>query len=41
MLVNSNLIKYGLENKEIYAAAFLDVPQAFDNVWHQGLIFKI
>lgn len=31
----------GFEQKKYTAAAFLDVAQAFDKVWHQGLMFKM
>lgn len=37
----SNVIKEDLENKRFCSAAFLDVSQAFDKVWHAGLLFKI
>lgn len=30
-----NKISYTLEKKLIYTAAFLDVAQAFDRVWHK------
>jgi hypothetical protein len=30
-----------LENQQYFTAAFLDVSQAFDKVWHPGLLFKI
>jgi hypothetical protein len=30
-----------MENQEYCTAAFLDVSQAFDKVWHTGLHFKI
>jgi hypothetical protein len=30
-----------LEDKRYCSAAFLDIPQAFDKVWHDGLLFKI
>ncbi|KAL1122174.1 hypothetical protein AAG570_003579 [Ranatra chinensis] len=30
-----------LEQKQYCSAAFLDVAQAFDRVWHQGLLWKI
>ncbi len=30
-----------LESKQFCAAAFLDVAQAFDKVWHDGLLFKL
>jgi hypothetical protein len=36
-----NVIKEDLENKRFCSAAFLDVAQAFDKVWHAGLLFKI
>lgn len=34
-------IERAFENKEFCPAAFLDVSQAFDKVWHNGLIFKM
>lgn len=34
-------ISYTLEKKLICTAAFLDVSQAFDRVWHNGLLFKL
>lgn len=37
----SHVIKEDLENKRFCSAAFLDVSQAFDKVWHDGLLFKI
>jgi hypothetical protein len=30
-----------MENKEHCSAVFLDISQAFDKVWHQGLLYKI
>lgn len=30
-----------LKNKEVCAAVFLDIQQAFDKVWHLGLLYKI
>ena len=36
-----NKILYSLEKKQICTAAFLDMAQAFDKVWHQGLLFKL
>jgi hypothetical protein len=36
-----NIIRDGLENKRICAAVFLDIQQAFDKVWHQGLLYKL
>lgn len=37
----SELIVSGFEKKEFTAAAFLDVAQAFDKVWHDGLLYKL
>lgn len=34
-------IHIALENKTYCSSAFLDVSQAFDKVWHEGLLFKI
>ncbi|CAK1544722.1 unnamed protein product [Leptosia nina] len=34
-------IRSTLEQKEYCSAAFLDVQQAFDRVWHKGLLCKI
>jgi hypothetical protein len=34
-------INEALENYEYYSAAFLDISQAFDKVWHTGLIYKL
>jgi len=34
-------ISSSLEKKQYCAAAFLDVSQAFDRVWHDGLLFKL
>ncbi|GBP04875.1 RNA-directed DNA polymerase from mobile element jockey [Eumeta japonica] len=34
-------IRQCLEQKEYCSAAFLDVQQAFDRVWHRGLLCKI
>jgi len=34
-------ISYTLEKKLICTAAFLDVSQAFDRVWHEDLLFKL
>lgn len=36
-----NEIKLALDGKNYCSAVFLDVAQAFDKVWHEGLIFKI
>jgi hypothetical protein len=29
------------QNQQYCTAAFLDLSQAFDKVWHPGLLFKI
>jgi hypothetical protein len=34
-------IAKGLEGRELCTAAFLDVAQAFDKVWHTGLLYKL
>lgn len=34
-------IERGLEEKQVCSAVFLDVAQAFDRVWHLGLLYKI
>lgn len=36
-----NVIRDSLEQKLYCSAVFLDVKQAFDRVWHLGLIFKL
>lgn len=36
-----NVIDQALQNKKYCSAAFLDVSQAFDKVWHPGLLFKL
>lgn len=35
------VIRNSFENLEYCSAIFLDVAQAFDKVWHEGLLFKI
>ena len=37
----TNIIEKALEEKQICSTLFLDVAQAFDKVWHKGLIFKL
>jgi hypothetical protein len=37
----SDVIEQALEDKKICSAVFLDVAQAFDKVWHEGLILKL
>lgn len=37
----TDIIEKALENKEICSTIFLDVAQAFDRVWHEGLIYKL
>lgn len=34
-------IRNDLENKRYCSAVFLDVAQAFDKVWHKGLLYKL
>jgi hypothetical protein len=34
-------INEALENKQCCSAAFLDISQAFNNVWHTGLLYKL
>lgn len=36
-----DIINKTFEDKSYCAAAFLDVSQAFDKVWHQGLLYKL
>ena len=37
----TDIIECALEEKQICSALFLDVAQAFDKVWHKGLIYKL
>jgi len=37
----ADTIAYSLEKKLYTSAVFLDVAQAFDKVWHPGLLFKL
>lgn len=37
----TTVIERALEEKKYCSAVFLDVSQAFDRVWHQGLIYKM
>jgi hypothetical protein len=34
-------INKALENKQYCSAVFLDISQAFDKVWHTGLLYKL
>jgi len=36
-----NKIYQDLDEKRFYSAVFLDIAQAFDRVWHTGLLYKI
>jgi hypothetical protein len=36
-----DIIINAFNNKEYCTAAFLDIAQAFDKVWHPGLLYKI
>jgi hypothetical protein len=35
------VINAALESKQYCSAAFLDISQAFDRVWHIGLLHKL
>jgi hypothetical protein len=35
------MILKSLEEKKLCTAAFLDIQQAFDRVWHDGLLYKL
>lgn len=37
----ANTVRQALEKKEYCSAVFLDVQQAFDRVWHKGLLYKL
>jgi hypothetical protein len=37
----TDVINKAVENQQYCTASFLDVSQAFDKVWHPGLLFKI
>ena len=37
----TDIIERALEEKQICSAVFIDVAQAFDKVWHEGLINKL
>ena len=37
----TNVIEEALDDRKICSAVFLDVAQAFDRVWHQGLEYKL
>lgn len=37
----TNIIEKSLEEKKVCSTIFLDVAQAFDKVWHKGLIHKL
>jgi hypothetical protein len=37
----TNIIHRALENKQYCTAAFLDIGQAFDKVYHEGLLYKL
>ena len=37
----TNMIENAFEAKQVCSAVFLDVSQAFDKVWHEGLIHKL
>ncbi|GBP00744.1 Probable RNA-directed DNA polymerase from transposon X-element [Eumeta japonica] len=37
----TNLIRETFESKRYCSALFIDISQAFDKVWHEGLLYKI
>jgi hypothetical protein len=37
----TDIIEKTLENKGVCSAVFLDIAQAFDRVWHRGLLHKL
>jgi len=37
----TDIINKAFEEHKYCSAVFLDVSQAFDKVWHQGLLYKI
>lgn len=37
----ADVIRTDLESKRYCSAAFLDITQAFDKVWHTGLLYKL
>lgn len=37
----TDVIENTLENKKVCSGVFLDVAQAFDKVWHRGLLYKL
>jgi hypothetical protein len=37
----ANTVAEALNNKQYCTAVFLDIAQAYDKVWHSGLLFKI
>jgi hypothetical protein len=37
----SHTVNEAFEHKKYCTSAFLDVSQAFDKIWHEGLLFKI
>lgn len=37
----TNTIEKTLEEKKVCSSIFLDVAQAFDKVWHEGLLYKL
>ena len=36
-----NQLRTALENKQFCTAAYIDITQAFDKVWHKGLLYKL
>jgi retron-type reverse transcriptase len=40
-IIEQQKINEALENKRYCSAAFLDISQAFDKVWHIALLYKL
>jgi hypothetical protein len=37
----TTVVNRALDSNKYCTAAFLDISQAFDKVWHEGLLYKI
>jgi hypothetical protein len=36
-----NKIKESIEEKKVCTSVFIDIQQAFDKIWHKGLLYKL